>query len=341
MRSTWALMRPTGAPVAPGEEVLGLGVLEERVPLTVQELASLEHERRHPVRLVTIEPPGQLDEGREVALGGDRPDVETHWRRTLYAHHHRRLQPRPARTSASRSSRRARELDALPYFRLLESAAGPVVEMEGARRIMLGSNNYLGLTGDERVIQGALDALHRYGTGADRLAAAQRHARPPPRAGAGARRLARHRGRARLHDRPPGQPRRARHDPRPGRHGDRRLRRPRLDPRRRAALAREAARLPPQPARPAREAPAAGGGRRRRDPRRRRRRLLDGGRRRAAAGDRRPLRPLRRAADGRRGARARRARRARRRARASCSASRTGSTCGWGRSRSRSPPAAA
>ena len=37
--------------------------------------------------------------------------------------------------------------------------------MEGASRIMLGSNNYLGLTGDERVIQGARDALERYGTG--------------------------------------------------------------------------------------------------------------------------------------------------------------------------------
>jgi 8-amino-7-oxononanoate synthase len=59
----------------------------------------------------------------------------------------------------------ARELDAVPYFRTLESATAPVVEMEGARRIMLGSNNYLGLTGDERVIQGALDAVHRYGTG--------------------------------------------------------------------------------------------------------------------------------------------------------------------------------
>jgi 8-amino-7-oxononanoate synthase len=59
----------------------------------------------------------------------------------------------------------AREIDAMPYFRLLESATGPVVEMEGARRIMLGSNNYLGLTVDERVVQGALDAVHRYGTG--------------------------------------------------------------------------------------------------------------------------------------------------------------------------------
>src|SRR4051794_565471 len=61
--------------------------------------------------------------------------------------------------------RAAREADLLPYFRRLESPAAPVVEMEGAQRIMLGSNNYLGLTGDPRVIQGARDALERYGTG--------------------------------------------------------------------------------------------------------------------------------------------------------------------------------
>ena len=53
----------------------------------------------------------------------------------------------------------------LPYFHVLESPALPVVEMEGAERVMLGSNNYLGLTGDERVVQGAEQALHRYGTG--------------------------------------------------------------------------------------------------------------------------------------------------------------------------------
>src|SRR6201986_1078293 len=59
----------------------------------------------------------------------------------------------------------ARGLAALPYFHTLEGPTLPVVEMEGRRRIMLGSNNYLGLTGDERVKQGAMDALNRYGTG--------------------------------------------------------------------------------------------------------------------------------------------------------------------------------
>jgi len=59
----------------------------------------------------------------------------------------------------------AKQHDLLPYFRLLTSEAGPVVEMEGRETIMLGSNNYLGLTGDDRVKQGARDALETYGTG--------------------------------------------------------------------------------------------------------------------------------------------------------------------------------
>jgi 8-amino-7-oxononanoate synthase len=61
--------------------------------------------------------------------------------------------------------RAAREHDLMPYFRVLEGPAGPVVEMEGRERIMLGSNNYLGLTGDPRVKEAARDALERYGTG--------------------------------------------------------------------------------------------------------------------------------------------------------------------------------
>jgi 8-amino-7-oxononanoate synthase len=61
--------------------------------------------------------------------------------------------------------RAAREAGLLPYFHEVESPAMPIVQMDGAPRIMLGSNNYLGLTADERVIAGARDALTRYGTG--------------------------------------------------------------------------------------------------------------------------------------------------------------------------------
>jgi 8-amino-7-oxononanoate synthase len=59
----------------------------------------------------------------------------------------------------------ARAADMVPYFRVMESPARPIVEMEGRSRIMLGGNNYLGLTEDERVIAGARDALEQYGTG--------------------------------------------------------------------------------------------------------------------------------------------------------------------------------
>ena len=60
--------------------------------------------------------------------------------------------------------RAATEHDLNPYFRLMEGQAGPVVEMEGAERVMLGSNNYLGLTRDERVRDAARAALDEYGT---------------------------------------------------------------------------------------------------------------------------------------------------------------------------------
>jgi 8-amino-7-oxononanoate synthase len=59
----------------------------------------------------------------------------------------------------------AREHDLLPYFRVVEAEPGPIALMEGKERITLGSNNYLGLTGDERVKQAARDALDTYGTG--------------------------------------------------------------------------------------------------------------------------------------------------------------------------------
>jgi len=61
--------------------------------------------------------------------------------------------------------RAAREHDVVPYFRVVEGEPGPVVTMEGRERITLGSNNYLGLTGDPRVKAAAREALETYGTG--------------------------------------------------------------------------------------------------------------------------------------------------------------------------------
>ncbi|MDQ1367764.1 MAG: 8-amino-7-oxononanoate synthase [Acidimicrobiaceae bacterium] len=61
--------------------------------------------------------------------------------------------------------RAAEQLGLLPYYREMASQSGPVVMHEDKPVIMLGSNNYLGLTGDERVKQAAIDAIDRYGTG--------------------------------------------------------------------------------------------------------------------------------------------------------------------------------
>jgi 8-amino-7-oxononanoate synthase len=58
----------------------------------------------------------------------------------------------------------ARQHDLVPYFRQVESESGPVVRMEERERLMLGSNNYLGLTGDERIKEAARKALETYGT---------------------------------------------------------------------------------------------------------------------------------------------------------------------------------
>jgi 8-amino-7-oxononanoate synthase len=52
-----------------------------------------------------------------------------------------------------------------PYFRVIASSDGPVVTVDGRRILMLGSNNYLGLTHHPEVLQAAHAALDRYGVG--------------------------------------------------------------------------------------------------------------------------------------------------------------------------------
>ncbi len=51
-----------------------------------------------------------------------------------------------------------------PYFLPLENSEGTEAVIEGRRVLMLGSNNYLGLTTDPRVRQAAIEATQRYGT---------------------------------------------------------------------------------------------------------------------------------------------------------------------------------
>ena len=58
-----------------------------------------------------------------------------------------------------------REKGIYPYFHALETRQGPEVVMEGKRRIMLGSNNYLGLTSCPEVVEAGVRALEEFGTG--------------------------------------------------------------------------------------------------------------------------------------------------------------------------------
>lgn len=52
-----------------------------------------------------------------------------------------------------------------PYFRPIEENEGPVVQIEGKKMIMAGSNNYLGLTAHPKVKEAAIKAVEKYGTG--------------------------------------------------------------------------------------------------------------------------------------------------------------------------------
>ena len=52
-----------------------------------------------------------------------------------------------------------------PYFHKLLSGQDVVVNMEGKRTIMLGSNNYLGLTNHPKVIEAGVEAIKKYGSG--------------------------------------------------------------------------------------------------------------------------------------------------------------------------------
>ncbi len=67
-----------------------------------------------------------------------------------------------------RSFTRADEVKAAglyPYFRPISESEDTVVVIEGLKRIMLGSNNYLGLTHHPKVLEAASQALHQYGSG--------------------------------------------------------------------------------------------------------------------------------------------------------------------------------
>jgi len=63
------------------------------------------------------------------------------------------------------AAREAMAAGIYPYFHALDSGQDTEVTMDGRRVIMIGSNNYLGLTSDQRVKDAAEEAVRRFGSG--------------------------------------------------------------------------------------------------------------------------------------------------------------------------------
>jgi 8-amino-7-oxononanoate synthase len=63
------------------------------------------------------------------------------------------------------SPRMAQALGLYPFLLPIERSEGPEAIVDGQRMIMLGSNNYLGLTADPRIQEAAIEAIREYGTG--------------------------------------------------------------------------------------------------------------------------------------------------------------------------------
>src|SRR5437868_5651110 len=62
-------------------------------------------------------------------------------------------------------AKRVQAAGVYPFFRPIESTTGSSVVTHGRRRVMIGSNNYLGLTHHPKVQQASKDAIDRFGTG--------------------------------------------------------------------------------------------------------------------------------------------------------------------------------
>ncbi|MFA5794750.1 MAG: pyridoxal phosphate-dependent aminotransferase family protein [Candidatus Brocadiia bacterium] len=62
-------------------------------------------------------------------------------------------------------AKEAKEKGYYPYFKAIQSGADVEVIIDGKKMIMIGSNNYLGLTQDNRIKEAAIKAIEKYGSG--------------------------------------------------------------------------------------------------------------------------------------------------------------------------------
>ncbi len=77
---------------------------------------------------------------------------------------HRRTADLFAKCEAFVAAREAKALGYYPYFKPVSTAEDTEVIIEGHKVLMLGSNNYLGLTTHPKVVKAAVEAVKKYGT---------------------------------------------------------------------------------------------------------------------------------------------------------------------------------
>lgn len=75
------------------------------------------------------------------------------------------MKPLQEKLSAYDAPQKAKAAGIYPYFRAISSEQNTEVTMHGKRVLMFGSNSYMGLTNHPKVIEAAVEATRKYGTG--------------------------------------------------------------------------------------------------------------------------------------------------------------------------------
>lgn len=75
------------------------------------------------------------------------------------------MKPLQQKLSAYDAPQRAKAAGVYPYFRAISSEQDTEVIMNGKKVLMFGSNSYMGLTNHPKVIEAAVEATRKYGTG--------------------------------------------------------------------------------------------------------------------------------------------------------------------------------
>ncbi len=75
------------------------------------------------------------------------------------------MKPLQQKLSAYDAPQKAKAVGVYPYFRAISSEQDTEVMMDGKKVLMFGSNSYLGLTNHPKVIEAAVEATRKYGTG--------------------------------------------------------------------------------------------------------------------------------------------------------------------------------